>query len=1325
MDEEVCRKTPTNLLKMAETAPFSGSEDGEIVELEMPLCRRPISDKTTNISPVGPTGSLVSDTVASSGFHVGSEQKQLSPRLESGNGSQSSEGKCNGENSCPKNQIDSTVQANELSRVDTTDNVQSVVVVEQDKESADNVTTSETLDDQTRVSVPDETPVLPESDVTKDSSVQNGSAALCPTADAKKLTSCHASPNKLQLPHLSGLDGEFDIDMTDMIAAEDKLAVDEAVDNGSATVGNKGLDDGAMIEDDEELAVESTECLPQPMTSKDNAPVVLDDDVVPAPSNMASMPATSVAVVSPATMALTVTSDSCREPSRNGVKSDIANVEIEMESTVENSDNVAEELLQSDGKATSTQNEVLTNHVDNTTKQQENTDQSSTLDAEMTSDDKTVTTDDAEILVIDSSVNVEDNGLSEINKDLISAIEDLANVDKEVDTRETVDTQEESSDKEPAVQTDKTSELSKDTVVETPAVVLPSSDSMASTATSTDPSKVGITSSPVMTVVPRSPDVAEVSASPSRDTHEVSAAHEDTYIGPADADEDVDVITIGTEIAHPDAPDKDVSTVVETEDDCGTATECDLRDSHPDPTGIAPPSRAPAYISILKDSPRNQKAPHKTSSSLSSGTAPELMRTLKQPGLDTARIGVRAVSSQLTCDFCPMVFDDDSQLILHLDSHEKVCCATQVASTFEYSHHMYQCVACTFSTHSRMVFREHIRSHIVKFPYSCGRCHGVSESIEALRQHSVLLHPDMSCWLIPRHCSTLEQILHKLGPEAPSTVTRLQNTDGTPITATVLTRDTDPSAPVARPQLENKEQHPDAEQVIVLDDVDEEAENQNDIMDSHSSCHLKISSVVSLSDSAKAVENFSGGNDLLHSTDKDSVVVPGIQCQYINGLYQCKRCKYETPDRRNFRYHVVREVHERSNICHDCHAIPMATLLSESHHCPMVEKVMKAMRRPAQTSGDSEASATNQVHPDTVDTRVQPSSGVVDQGYILHIPDRSGCAEACAQGDNAGASGLRRITPTGGSPACGPHVRFIPVTSTTQMEGARTSTAGETQKVPTPVAVLASSLVHNEVPACRPSDVVVTPTPTVISPIVIQPINTTQLVGMPTTVGMTNRATYSTVCDGEMPHLLSPQMLDSSANNLAGCTGSWSTESSIGSFSSGPARFTPTDHRGGLDSSFTEAFSMLEELGNAQAGLCTLPQPRLNVPSPHTQAQDLASEVGRPNEVIIVPESPTELTPGGDAVTQVIEVQPPRTDVVITDTRSSPRLMTAQQGRSMAAFVFLISALLCDSELLLRHTHLTGKYSGEPKFLNFMSCSQIRILQMVRSRIIVYGAAWS
>ncbi|KAI0219226.1 hypothetical protein LSAT2_029186 [Lamellibrachia satsuma] len=168
--EDICRKTTRSLLKMAETTAFSGSEDGEIVEVENLLNCEQSSYKITSRNSVGSAAvsCLVggaTGTVSSSGFRVGRGQEQLPARPDSGNQGLSSKGKVDGHKTFAKNQMDSTVDGNDdlvinMPRGD----VQPIESAAQTKVSADKFTdtTPETFDIQTTL-------------------VENGAVVLSPT----------------------------------------------------------------------------------------------------------------------------------------------------------------------------------------------------------------------------------------------------------------------------------------------------------------------------------------------------------------------------------------------------------------------------------------------------------------------------------------------------------------------------------------------------------------------------------------------------------------------------------------------------------------------------------------------------------------------------------------------------------------------------------------------------------------------------------------------------------------------------------------------------------------------------------------------------------------------------------------------------------------------------------------------------------------------------------------------------------------------------------------------------------------------------------------
>ena len=728
---------------------------------------------------------------------------------------------------------------------------------------------------------------------------------------------------------------------------------------------------------------------------------------------------------------------------------------------------------------------------------------------------------------------------------------------------------------------------------------------------------------------------------------------------------------------------------------------------------------------------------------------PELMRRLTDSDSETAGIA-KKVSHEHQCDFCQAQFKDESQLVLHINTHEVIQPALKVASTFVYSHQLYQCVACHFSTRSRQVFREHTRSHIVKYPYWCGVCQTAVMSFDSLLRHSGTTHPHATLKIVPRCSLTLEQILHKIGPAAPSTMTKLQKADGTPMCCVMRSNGSQPAfeSPhevALKQNAENKDPHPDTEQVIMVDDVDEEAESQTgDSADS--TCHLKIASVVSLCHSASAIEDFSKRDD---NVKENSVVMPEmyetptklnksnviIECFFKDALYQCRRCRFKTHDQRVFHCHVVQEVHEKPGICLDCRDIPMATLLSETHSCPVVEKVMLAMRKQLQESGggrpESTASAAGSSCSDqALVARSAPE--VPEEGYTLHITEADDYLQPSGLGRDTTTSGLKFQTTvsaphssTQASPAAIPPV----VPKTTQVyfmkphRGASIASGSPTVPSSTAVRVTPSSPhgTHHVIRVNRPTD---TPTPIVIQPIDPDHLDrmttassetvslaTMPIYGMadsatplqsgattgqskaPATESVETRMTTIRTSSGgsqsmeeghggsqnmeeghggsqnmEEGHGGSQNMEEGhggSQNMEEGHGGSWSNQLPVAPFSDGAS--PSGGAKCSMDSSFTEALSMLEELGNAQAGLSAQPHPQLNG---STSDVNIRSMLASPSTQTVPPLlDVTDQASGSasDTASRFVDDVPPlprRTDVVSSTARSSSCSPSTQQGRS-------------------------------------------------------------
>ena len=682
---------------------------------------------------------------------------------------------------------------------------------------------------------------------------------------------------------------------------------------------------------------------------------------------------------------------------------------------------------------------------------------------------------------------------------------------------------------------------------------------------------------------------------------------------------------------------------------------------------------------------------------------PELMRRLTDSDSETAAIA-KKVSHEHPCDFCEATFNDESQLILHINTHEVIQPALKIASTFVYSHKLYQCVACHFSTRSRQVFREHTRSHIVKYPYWCGLCRTAINSYDSLLRHSGSAHPCATLKLVPRCSLTLEQILHKIGPAAPSTMTKLQKADGTPMCCVMRGTGSQPDvesshAVSADQHAEDKDEHPNPEQVIMVDDVGEEAESQNgDSTDSL--CHLKIASVVSLSHSASAIENFSKKDD---NVKENSVVMPEmydspaklhksnvfIECFFKDGLYQCRRCRFRTPDQRVFRGHVVREVHEKSDICHDCRNVPMPTLLSETHSCPVVKKVMLAMRKQLQESGGGRPeSTTSAAGPSCPDKALVARSAPVvpEEGYTLHI----------TEADDTTISGLKFQTTVSAHDSCSTQASpvgtppVVPKTVYFVKPHHGVSIVSESSKLPSSTAVRVTPSSphgsHHVIRVNRPTGTAITPTP-----IVIQPISPGHLDSMTKTssdtlslatvpiYGTADSATHlqsgASTGQWKAPATKSVETQMTTIRTSSGFSenmedgygGSWPNQLPVGPFCGASPAVASGDARSSMDSPFTEAFSMLQELGNAQAGLSATPHPQL---TGSTSDVNIRSMLASPSTETLPPLLDVTGHASGsnsDTAPRLIDVVPPqprRTGVVSSIARSSSSSPNMQQGMS-------------------------------------------------------------
>lgn len=120
-----------------------------------------------------------------------------------------------------------------------------------------------------------------------------------------------------------------------------------------------------------------------------------------------------------------------------------------------------------------------------------------------------------------------------------------------------------------------------------------------------------------------------------------------------------------------------------------------------------------------------------------------------------------------TADGCNYSKRDLYGIVLHMRTHfvYETAKSDMDRATFAFQNGRYQCFDCDRNTNSMLSFKEHVRHHILKYPYMCGHCMASVGSICELRKHSSSDHPKTPLQLrFAEMNGQLNTIMSSLGP---------------------------------------------------------------------------------------------------------------------------------------------------------------------------------------------------------------------------------------------------------------------------------------------------------------------------------------------------------------------------------------------------------------------------------------------------------------------------------------------------------------------------------------------------------------------------------
>lgn len=120
-----------------------------------------------------------------------------------------------------------------------------------------------------------------------------------------------------------------------------------------------------------------------------------------------------------------------------------------------------------------------------------------------------------------------------------------------------------------------------------------------------------------------------------------------------------------------------------------------------------------------------------------------------------------------TAEGCNYSKRDLYGIVLHMRTHfvYETARPDMDRATFVFQDGRYRCFDCDRNTNSELSFKEHVRHHILKYPYMCGHCMASVGSICELRKHSSSDHPKTPLQLrFAEMNERLNTIMSLLGP---------------------------------------------------------------------------------------------------------------------------------------------------------------------------------------------------------------------------------------------------------------------------------------------------------------------------------------------------------------------------------------------------------------------------------------------------------------------------------------------------------------------------------------------------------------------------------
>ena len=267
------------------------------------------------------------------------------------------------------------------------------------------------------------------------------------------------------------------------------------------------------------------------------------------------------------------------------------------------------------------------------------------------------------------------------------------------------------------------------------------------------------------------------------------------------------------------------------------------------------------------------------------------------------------------CPYCDYTGNQEDWLLMHIVSkHSDFTDTTRMSplAGFIYEGDKYTCQACTFHSTSRLVFREHVRCHSIAMPYSCAEC-GVELFMKTGYSHYMWYHRNRIPSLTIEESPMVDQIMSKLGPAAPISITQMSAIPNTESTA--------------------------------------------------ASCSTLFCQNVQPSSSSGSLVNTFGRNEeflqtlhtLVDNTNQHLLDVLIASCDYNHGVYACGVCKFSTHNLADILEHVVSDVKRWNCACSRCR-------MSDHYNCSVVVDVIEKLTQ-NQVAQDTEGFATLPITP--------------------------------------------------------------------------------------------------------------------------------------------------------------------------------------------------------------------------------------------------------------------------------------------------------------------------------------------------------------------------